>query len=198
MAIIILYGFCCSCSECVDMSISINKIFNMIPKMSVGDANPQTLNSIADWVSRPAPNRLIMGATALVTQPYIDSHNPRVSEKTREISKDRTTAKVIVGTLAGITVRQPSYDLVTAMTRPEEKGKYSQFLIPRAKLKGLKEGSLFLKNYRTTLSTLLALSVMCITNFAVDAPLTAILTNRFIARTKAKNAKREAINDAKV
>ena len=176
------------------MPISFNNFFNHLPNISMGNGNPETWNKVADWISRPAPNRLIMGGTAYLTQPYIDGHNKRVKEETRSISKDRTRAKVIIGTLAGIGVRQPSYNLVELMTRPEGNKSYSRLLIPNSKLHGLKEGSLFLKNYRTALSTLLALGVMVFTNFAVDAPLTAILTNRFIAKTKAREQKKEGIN----
>ncbi len=166
------------------MSISINKIFDSIPKMSFPNGNPDTWNKIADWASRPAPNRAITGVTAYATQPYIDLHNRNVSPETRKISADRTRAKVIVGTLTGIAVRQPSYNLVEAMTRPEGTKKYSKWLIPSFKLKGLKEGSFFLKIYRIIVSTLMALGVMCFSNFAIDAPLTVRLTNKFNAKTK--------------
>ncbi len=173
------------------MSISINKIFDSIPKMSVSNGNPDRWNKIADWVSRPAPNRAITGITALATQPYIDLHNKNVSLETREISADRTKAKVIVGTLAGIAVRQPSYNLVAAMTRPDGNKRYSKWLIPSSKLQGLKEGSFFLKTHRIIVSTLLALGVMCFSNFALDAPGTAYLTNKLIAWRRAKAAKKE-------
>ncbi len=176
------------------MPISINNFFNHLPNISMGNGNPETWNKVADWISRPAPNRLIMGGTAYLTQPYIDGHNKHVNETTRDISKDRTRAKVIIGTLAGIGVRQPSYNLVEAMTHPEGDKKYSKWLIPKHKLQGLKEDSVFLKGHRIVVSTLLALGVMLFTNFAVDAPLTAILTNKFIARTKAKEQRKEGIH----
>ena len=176
------------------MPISFNNFFNRLPNISMGNGNPEVWNKVADWISRPAPNRLIMGGTAYLTQPYIDGHNKHVNETTRDISKDRTRAKVIVGTLAGIGVRQPCYNLVEAMTRPDGNKKYSKWLIPKNKLQGLKEGSLFLKNYRTASATTLSLGVMVFSNFAVDAPFTALLTNKFIAGTKSKDQKKEGIN----
>ncbi len=176
------------------MSISISKIFDRIPKMSVPNGNPDTWNKIADWASRPAPNRAITGITAYITQPYIDGHNRNVDKATRDISKDRTRAKVIVGTLAGIAVRQPSYNLVEAMTHPEGTKKYSKWLIPGSKLLGLTENSIFLKTHRIIVSTLLALGIMCFSNFALDAPGTAFLTNLLIDRRKARNALKEGVD----
>ena len=162
------------------MAININKIFNSIPKITVRDGNPEMWNKVADWVSRPAQNRLIMGGTAIFTQTAIDRHNKRVDEETRKVSQLRTAAKVIVGTAAGIAVRQPCYDFVRACTNPEGTKRYSQWLIPKSKRLGLKEGNQFLKNHRIISSTLLALGIMTFTNFLIDAPCTIKLTNKFM------------------
>lgn len=166
------------------MAININNIFNKIPEITVKDGNPEKWNKIADWVSRPAPNRLIMGGTAIFTQTAIDGNNKRVDEETRKISQLRTAAKVIVGTAAGIAVRQPCYDLVNACTVPDGKKPWSQMLIPMSKRLGLKEGSQRLKNWRIIASTLLALGIMVFTNFLIDAPATIKLTNKFMGNSK--------------
>ena len=166
------------------MAININNIFNKIPNITLRNGNPETWNKVADWISRPAPNRLIMGGTAIFTQTAIDRNNKRVDKETRKVSELRTAAKVIVGTCAGIAVRQPCYDFVKACTSPEGKKKYSQLLIPKSKRLGLKEGDQFLKNHRIISSTLLALAIMTFTNFLIDAPGTIKLTNIFMENSK--------------
>ena len=49
--------------------------------------------------------RVALGLTALVTQPYIDAHNKRVDEQTRKVSVAKTIAKIIAGTLTGFFIR---------------------------------------------------------------------------------------------
>ena len=44
----------------------------------------------------------------------------------------------------------------------------------------------FLKNYRSALAMAIALLAMCVTNFVLDAPLTAILTNYLNEKTEEK------------
>ncbi len=186
------------------MAIDFKNIFNNIPKITVKNGNPETWNKVADWVSRPAPNRLIMGGTAIFTQTAIDGHNKRVDEETRKVSQLRTAAKVIVGTAAGIAVRQPCYDFVNACTSPEGKKAWSQMLIPMSKRFGLKEGSQRLKNWRIIASTLLALGIMVFTNFLIDAPGTIKLTNKFMENSeslkaiRAKKAEEKGGLDVKV
>ena len=183
------------------MAINFSNIFNRLPQYTMGDGNPDKWNKIADWVSRPAQNRLIMGGTGIVLQPWIDSRNKKVDEETREISRLRTIAKVGIGTCAGILVRQPCYDIVKACTSPEGNKRYSKWLIPKSKLAGLKENNPRLKNWRVFASTLSALSVMLFTNFLVDAPLTALTTNLFIKNSKkleALQAKKNGGLDVKV
>ena len=67
-------------------------------------------------LSNPAKNRLIMGATALLTQPAIDYYNHRVDDETRTVSRNRTIAKILAGTTVGIAVRGSCYKLVEKMT----------------------------------------------------------------------------------
>jgi len=164
--------------------------------MTVGNGRPDRWNQIADWVSRPAQNRLIMGGTAIFIQPAIDRHNKHVNEETRETAALRTTAKVIVGTGAGIAVRQPCYNITEAMTNVEGNKTWSKWFIPSSKLEGLKNDSKFLKNHRTTIATFMALGIMLFTNFLIDAPWTVKLTNKFIASSDklAKLRNEEGIN----
>ena len=93
------------------------KIIDTVPEKTFND-----LGKRKEWelinkkISHPATNRLIMGATALATQPAIDYYNHRVDKETREISRNRTIAKIIVGTGVGMAVRGSCYELVKKMT----------------------------------------------------------------------------------
>lgn len=137
-------------------------------------------NNTKDWVSHPMWNRGIMGATALLTQPSIDYYNHRVDDETRVVSRNRTIAKIIAGTLVGMfVVRGPVHKIVEKMTDITGKKKYSQWLLPKKYIQQLKNNKASLTNYKFTLAMLMALLAMCITNFALDAPFTIILTNIF-------------------
>lgn len=145
-------------------------------------------------ISKPAENRLIMGASAIVTQPLIDSRNKKVDDETRRVSRNRTIAKILVGTGVGICIRGSCYELVQKMTDLEGKCKRSKSLIPPAYLEEFTKYPKFLKTYRSALSTALAILVMSVTNFVIDAPLTALLTNKLNSKNAPeKTSKKEAI-----
>jgi hypothetical protein len=119
-----------------------------------------------------------MGATALLTQPTIDYYNHRVDDETRTVSRNRTVAKIVAGTLVGMfVVRGPVYKLVEKMTNVKGTGKWSKALIPNEILQEISGNETYLKNYRSTLSMVIALVAMSITNFVLDAPLTIFFTN---------------------
>ena len=62
-----------------------------------------------EWVNKEIStpeNRLILGVTALMSQPFIDAHNKSVDEDTRKVSVCRTLAKIIAGTLTGYFIRK--------------------------------------------------------------------------------------------
>ena len=170
-------------------------------KQSIIDAIPQSTfkdgaKRVENWkkvdeiMSRPAENRLIMGATAIITQPTIDYYNHRVDKETRTVSRNRTIAKIIAGTCVGILVRGSCYNLVSKMTNLEGKSKFSKSLIPKKYISEATANPKLLKNYRTALSTGAAILAMCVTNFVLDAPLTVFLTNKFNAKCgkETKNA----------
>lgn len=160
------------------------------------DASPshtskESKNSIKNWdkttywFSHPMWNRGILGATALLTQPTIDYYNHRVDDETRTVSRNRTIAKIVAGTLVGMfVVRGPIHKLVEKMTNPFGKGKYSKALLPIDYIEKLSKNETHLKNYRATLAMVLALGAMCVTNFVLDAPLTIILTNLLNDKSK--------------
>ena len=142
------------------------------------------INSIKNWngwtyaVSDPMWNRGIMGATALLTQPTIDYYNHRVDDETRTVSRNRTIAKIVAGTLVGMfVVRGPVYKMVEKMTDVKGTGKWSKALIPKAFLEEISKNETYLKNHRATIAMLLALFAMSFTNFLLDAPLTIFFTN---------------------
>ena len=138
-------------------------------------------------VSRPAENRGIMGATALLTQPAIDASNHKVDKETRRVSVNRTIAKIIAGTGVGMfVVRGPIYKGILSMTNIKGNSKFSKALLPKKYLKELNDNPKFLKNYRSALAMAIALLAMCVTNFVLDAPLTAMLTNYLNEKTEEK------------
>lgn len=172
-------------------------LFNKIPMKTIKD----TEKKIANWykydniISQPAPNRAIVGATALLTQPVIDYYNPRIDEETREISRNRTIAKIIIGTIVGIfAARWPSQIIVKKMTNLNGTKKISQALLPKKYIEEMRTNEKFLKNYRSSIATLIALFIMLFTNFLIDAPLTTILSNKLNERTKQNKTHKEVKN----
>lgn len=159
------------------------KLFDTIPDATL--KNPtEALERATDYISRPGPNRAIMGISAIAIQPAIDASNKKVDEKTRKLSVCRTVAKIVVGTLVGIAVRGSVYKLVKNMTQVNGTGKYSKTLLPN---KSWTQCERKLNNYRSALSTFSALAAMIGTNFLIDAPLTAILTNMLQDKVIAKD-----------
>ncbi len=167
------------------------KVIDSLPEMTFDDSakNIQRWKKWNNNASHPAINRLIMGATALTTQPAIDYYNHKVDKETREVSRNRTIAKILVGTGVGIVVRGSCYELVDKMTNIKGKGRFSKSLITPKFISDLLKNSEFMGNYRNALATSLAVLAMCVTNFVIDAPLTVWLTNYFNKRTKQKEQK---------
>lgn len=148
----------------------------------------ETWEQIDSFMSRPAENRGIMGATALLTQPAIDYHNHKVDKETRRISRNRTIAKILAGTGVGMfVVRGPIYKAIQSMTNIRGNSKFSKALLPKKYLNDIAQNPKFLKNYRSALAMSIALGAMCITNFVIDAPLTALLTNYLNDKTEVKD-----------
>ena len=147
-----------------------------------------TAKKLESEISKPHVNRLIMGTTAMVTQPFIDYHNHNVDEETRSVARNRTIAKIIAGTGVGIGVRKLCYDATQKMTDINGVKKYSKALLPeKSFLKNFVNTEKKLGNYRNALSTAIAILVMCFaTNFLLDAPLTTYFTNRLNERTARK------------
>ena len=156
------------------------KVIDVLPSHTQKET-PRKLeewNKFDNWVSKPAHNSAIMGATAIITQPAIDYNNHKVDKETRRVARNRTIAKIIAGTCVGILVRGSVYKAVTSMTNIESKAKFSKALLPKKFLNEIANNKTFLNNHKCALSNFLAILVMCVTNFAIDAPLTVMLTNK--------------------
>lgn len=172
-------------------------IVNMIPQMTVSNEKAlKSLKWVGEKVSSPE-NRLILGVTALMSQPFIDLNNRKVDEDTRKVSAARTVAKIIAGTTTGVLIRSGCIHAIDAFTKlPNE-------ITPDMKFKTLR--TLFtpsagilkdLNQYKKSLGTILSLGVMVVTNFLLDAPLTKFLTNKFVDRINSK--KQEALQGKEV
>lgn len=167
----------------------MQKAIDAVPKRTVKESAKklEKWEHIDSVVSRPAENRGIMGATALLTQPAIDACNHKVDKETRRVSVNRTIAKILAGTTVGMfVVRGPIYKCIQSMTNIKGSSKYSKALLPKKYLKEINDNQKFLKNYRSALAMAIALLAMCVTNFVLDAPLTAWLTNTLNEKTEGK------------
>lgn len=172
------------------------KFIDIIPEKTLNGEKAETDSYVNtnNILSRPHVNRAIMGTTALMTQPFIDRYNHRVDEETRKVSMYRTIAKIIAGTAVGILVRGSCYKLVTKMTDIGGNKKHSKSLLPKAWIEKFEKHPDYLGNYKSALSTFMALGIMMFTNFLLDAPLTLYLTNKFNEGAKKKSKGKEVVN----
>ena len=173
------------------------KALDVIPTRTFEDSTKKLdkWKKVDEFVSHPANNRLIMGATAILTQPTIDYCNHKVDKETREVSMCRTIAKIIAGTLVGIAVRGSCYKMVEKMTNVHGKSRISKSLLPSKYKADLIKFETFLQNHRRALSNASAILAMSVTNFLVDAPLTVFLTNYFNERRLENKHKIKERND---
>lgn len=168
-------------------------IAGAIPTVTI---NGERANKIITWIGKnisSPENRLILGVTALMSQPFIDLHNRKVDEETRKVSAARTVAKIIAGTLTGVFVRKGCIKAIDAFSKlPSQLSSTTKYpwlrtlFTPDSAIAGVMTD---LTHYKNALGTIISLFVMTITNFAIDAPLTKFLTNKFNDARK----KREAI-----
>ncbi|MDD3594442.1 MAG: hypothetical protein PHX18_07435 [Candidatus Gastranaerophilales bacterium] len=116
--------------------------------------------------------RLILGATAICSQPLIDYYNRNVDDKTRKYSVCRTVSKIIAGTVVGVSVRYLAIKYASRFIKLPD--------VTRVKpevFKTLQDRS----NLQKSLGDIIAIGVMLFTNFLIDAPLTKMGTN-FLAK----------------
>jgi len=164
----------------------IRDIYNKIPEC--GFTSPKADDAVK-WVGKhisTPENRLIIGISALASQPFIDLYNKEVDEQTRKISCARTTAKIIAGIITGVSIRYGCIKLTNNFTHIGEIGekinkngkeititKIKKFFTPSiAKLEDYDY-----KRYQHTIGMGLAVVGLLFTNFLIDMPLTNYLTN---------------------
>ena len=160
----------------------MQKIIDIIPKHTTKESarKLETWSKRDNWVSKPMQNRAIMGVTAMMTQPVIDYNNKRVDKETRKMAFFNRCAVILAGTTVGMfAVRGPIYTMIEKMTNIKGTSKSSKALLPKKYLSEMTKNEKYLNNYRTALSTGIALAAMCVTNFVLDAPFTILLTNYF-------------------
>lgn len=156
------------------------KLFDIIPNMTIKDGpGLKRLYKAGDIMGRPMQNRLIMGATAIVSQPFIDEHNKRVDKKTARASRNRTIGKILAGTAVGCVVRGSIFKFVNMTTNKDiSTDRWDNLLTPRNSQRVMPH--LYknrMRNYKTVGATVLALVVMLFTNVLIDMPLTNKIAN---------------------
>lgn len=184
-------------------SLNVNRIATVARNVTgtVAGALPtvtiksERANKIITWIGKnisSPENRLILGVTALMSQPFIDLHNRKVDEETRKVSAARTVAKIIAGTLTGVIVRKGCIKAIDAFSKlPSQITSTTKWpwlrtlFTPDSAIAGILTD---LTHYKNAFGTILSLFVMTITNFAIDAPLTKFLTNKFVDKIKEKDA----------
>lgn len=141
--------------------------------------------------------RLIMGVTALATQPFIDLNNKKADEDTRILSTCRTIAKIIAGTISGVIVRSGCIHYIEKLSKEikiNDQVVKRGILCPKRLFPSLaiEKGNIYdnkVASYNKTLGTAAAIGVMLFTNFLWDAPVTKKLTNFFYAKATKKEVK---------
>ena len=177
-------------------------IVNKIPHREFA-ANKRA-NKVIEWfgenITTPE-NRLILGVTALASQPFFDLYNKDVDEKTRVVSCARTIGKIIAGTLTGVAIRGGFIKLAKHNSLVGEVGTKKVIEIVRKGketiqkhiqiTKGKKiftpsdataDNTHAYKQYQNAMGTILAIVAMIFTNFIIDAPLTKLITNSLVKR----------------
>lgn len=172
------------------MTKIVENMFNKIPNgMTVkNEKNLRRLDWIGKEITSPQ-NRLIMGVTALATQPFIDLKNDKVDEKTRVMSCAKTLAKILVGTTVGVIVRHSAIKLAKQGCKDPAKGlgKWASVFIPEG-VNFQKEAD-FIAQHKNTIGTVIGTLTGIVTNFIIDMPLTKILTSVFIKKFEGKPEK---------
>lgn len=177
--------------------------------------NNNLINRCLNWAGKTlhAPEqRILIGATGLAIQPFIDLNNKNVDKETRKISAWRTAAKIIAGTIVGVAVRYwgiafvkkfAQYDTVVRNGLVEQvipkKGR--GFFVPML-TKSLKPGQSSIlpiaedalkkrfDKYIKSMGTFVATIAMIGTNFLCDAPATKWLTEKFLNFQKKLDARK--------
>lgn len=176
--------------------VSVFQIRKGEAKLIISNKNvKQCLNYAGKKLHAPE-QRLLLGATALAIQPWIDLKNKDVDEETRMMSVARTLGKIIAGTAVGVAVRYAGIEGVKRLckctpilnkdgTKVIGLEKDRGILVPLFQGKNnfkpvsLEEFEANMNRYIKAMGTFAATIAMIYTNFAIDAPFTKWLTNEF-------------------
>ena len=153
------------------------KFYDVMPSHVFGERGDKFFKTAGKEITS-AENRLILGVTALMSQPFIDFYNRDIDNETRKVAVCRTVAKIIAGTLTGFAVRKGTIGLIKACSKKPGTNvpKWRTLFTP----KNVKEvDTEAFAQYQNALGTFTSLGVMLFTNFLIDAPLTKYLTNKF-------------------
>lgn len=147
----------------------------------------KTIKKTGEKISS-AEQRLILGASALMSQPFIDARNRNVDEETRKVSVARTISKIIAGTFTGYFIRKGCIKGIESLSQLAKKGvpKWKTIFTPDGIVDNTTDAFM---QYRNAIGTVVALVVMMFTNFLIDAPLTKALTNLLVKKNGEKTAK---------
>lgn len=158
-----------------------DKIVGRIPKREFnGGRGERIINWFGEHISTPE-NRVIIGATALLSQPFFDYYNKDVDEKTRKISCARTIGKIVAGTLTGYAIRAGFVKLVKNYSEltGNESGRFKKLFTPSIANKDM---PFAYKQYRNAMGMLFAIAGLTIAGFVIDAPMTNVITNAITKR----------------
>ena len=146
--------------------------------------------NINSWQQRAA-----LGLAAITFQPIIDLHNKELDEKTNRISANRSFAKGLVGAATGIVVRGGCMAATEKVLKNENiADKGAKITADNKTQEAIEKSKDFIKNqggakkYAAVIGTFVALGVMLITNFAIDAPITNWLTNLLDKKSENKGS----------
>lgn len=163
-------------------------------------------NKFIKWCEKTISSpeqRLILGITAMMTQPFIDYYNKDVDENTRKSSTEKTIAKIIVGTFTGVAIRDLTIKLAKKFTNVDKvtengvtyfkKANKNSFFTPKNITNYSKDAN---DKYTKAMGTFLATFIMLFTNFIIDAPLTNLLFNKIHDIGAKKNKEKEIKNES--
>lgn len=158
----------------------IGKIVQRCPKSEFNGGHAEKVINYFDRFISVPENRLIIGVSALASQPWIDLFNKDVDEKTRKVSCARTIGKTVSGTITGVLLRKGFIKLARNYSKVGAKGVKNLFTPSNAVL----GSDHAYKQYQNAMGTLLAVVGLVFSNFLIDAPLTNFITNRILKNTK--------------
>lgn len=163
-----------------------DKIVNLIPEKKFNGGNGEKfIKWFGKHISTPE-NRVIIGVTALLSQPFIDYYNKDVDEKTRKVSCARTIAKIVAGTLTGFAVRASFIKLVRNYSQLGNSSAVKKFFTPSNAKTDMPYAY---RQYQNTMGMMFAIAGLIVTGFAIDAPLTNFLTNTLTKNIENKSLK---------